>query len=326
MKHTAYKYTIVAAVATALIAVVACDDDDDDSNIIFGIAKTTDITDDTTSDNNGSDDTRTPKPTAARTTINCASRLEVPAIKDNKCFFYHSSIEGTDTIVTYSFEYDTTKYHSRWIAFRFDAATRPKNVSRKDNRAVPQYPHDDVLPMQFAIDDDESFGAGYDHGHLCASADRLYSRAANDNTFYMTNMSPQLSNFNQKYWTYYEEYVQNKGRDISFADTLYVVKGGTIDTDENILGYTCRGRIPIPKYYYMALLKVKNNTYSTLAFWIEHKDYDTKNITDKNAEMKSKIVSIDQLEEYTGIDFFHNLPDNIEEIVEANVTPSAWGF
>ena len=37
-------------------------------------------------------------------------------------------------------------------------------------------------------------------------------------------------------------------------------------------------------------------------------------------------ISIDELEERTGIDFFCNLPDDIENVVEANATPKAWGF
>lgn len=304
-----YKYAIVASLAVAAWSVTACDEDDDDSNILFGQKTETTVVTDSTQ-------------TSTISTNSYTKRLEVPALKEGNQFYYHTSIEGKDTVMTFCFEYDFSKFHSRWIAFRFDEVTRPKVVSRKNNDSEVLYQHDELLPTQYMIDDDESFD-GYDHGHLCASADRLYSRTANDNTFYMTNMSPQIGSFNQQYWTSYESYVQTKGRDASFADTLYVVKGGTIDSDENIIKYVCKGRMAMPKYYYMALLKVKNNTYSAMAFLMEHKTYDGAPTT---AQMAEKIVTIDYLEEFTGIDFFHNLPDVIENVVEASVAPTAWGF
>ncbi|MFW5582266.1 MAG: DNA/RNA non-specific endonuclease, partial [Bacteroidales bacterium] len=159
-------------------------------------------------------------------------RLETPATKSGNVFISHWSVEDGDSVMTYCLEYDPVKHHSRWVAFRFDGRTRAKEVQRKDREILPQYPEDPKLNGQNAIEDDARFN-GYDHGHLCASADRLYSRTANDNTFYMTNMSPQIWSFNQNYWVVLEGLVQNLGRSEKngayFADTLYVVKGGTID-------------------------------------------------------------------------------------------------
>lgn len=248
--------------------------------------------------------------------------LEVPAMKGGNLFIAHWSVEGGDSVMTYCLEYDRSKYHSRWVAFRFDDQTRARNVARKDYGIRPQYPADPQIPAEYALEDDATF-SGYNHGHLCASADRLYSRTANDNTFYLTNMSPQLSSFNGKYWLAFESLVQKLGRDKTFADTLYVAKGGTI-AEGQVLRYVAGGRVPVPRYYFMALLKVKNGVYSAIAFWMEHKDYG--NLTPDNAEMASRAVSVDQLEELTGIDFFHNLPDNVENAVEQLCLPSVWGM
>lgn len=251
-----------------------------------------------------------------------AARLEVPALRSGNKFIVHWSVEGKDSVMTFCLEYDRAKYHSRWVAFRFDDRTRPKNVSRKDYGIRPQYPADPLLPAYEAIESDASFN-GYQHGHLCASADRLYSRTANDNTFYMTNMAPQIGSFNGKYWAAFEAQVQKLGRDKAFSDTLYVVKGGTI-ADGQVLKYVASNRIPVPKYFFMALLKVKNGAYSSIAFWMEHKDYGA---TPPNSrEMAGRAVSVDELEERTGIDFFHNLPDNVEVAVENICLPGAWGL
>lgn len=252
-----------------------------------------------------------------------ASRLEVPALKAGNLFLSHWSVENGDSVMTFCLEYDKAKYHSRWVAFRFDATTSLKRVSRKDYSIKPQYPIDPKLPTAYAIESDASF-QGYQHGHLVASADRLYSRLANDNTFYMTNMSPQRAKFNSPYWSEFEQFVQDKGRSRSFADTLYVCKGGTIDKDAHIIEYVSRGRMAVPRYYFMALLKVKNGKYTSLGFWMEHKSYG--NGSPSYAEMRDKAVSIDELEELTGIDFFHNLPDVIENATEKLFSPSVWGL
>lgn len=260
------------------------------------------------------------------------SRIEVPKLKDGNLFVTHWTREGNDSVMTYCLEYDRSKFHSRWVAFRFDGNTRDKSVSRKSYDIKPQYPADPVLKKLLSslgssqyIEDDASFN-GYDHGHLCASADRLYSRKGNDNTFYMTNMSPQIGNFNSYYWVTLENQVQRLGRNEKFADTLYVVKGGTIE-DGQIIRKVANNRMAVPKHFFMALLKVKNGVYSSIAFLMEHKDYGyNRGNYAPLSVMAGHAVSVDELEEKTGIDFFHNLPNIVEAPVEQQCSPSAWGI
>ncbi len=251
-----------------------------------------------------------------------AQRLEVPALRPGNLLISHWSVENGDSVMTYCLEYDYSKFHSRWVAFRFDATTRAKKVGRKDYSIKPQYPGDPNLDSNTGLKSDALYGSGYNHGHLCASADRLYSRTANDNTFYMTNMSPQLSKFNSPYWSTLENHVQDKGRSASFADTLYVCKGGTISSGLT-LSFVAGGKMPVPKYYFMALLRVKNGTYSSIGFLMEHKNYG---FNPSPSTFRQHAMSIDELEEFTGIDFFHNLPDIIETASETRCDLSSWGL
>ncbi len=252
-----------------------------------------------------------------------AARMEVPALKAGNLFIQHSTrISGsTDSVMTYCMEFDPDKLHSRWIAFRFDSRTRENNTSRTDAWA-----DDPSLPSRCQVG--TSTFDGYTRGHLCASADRLYSREANAQTFYMSNMSPQLYDFNSNYWTSYEALVQKKGRDDSFSDTLYVVKGGTIDNGQTI-GTVSRGfgkNVVVPKYYFIALLKCKNSTYESIGFWVEHKNYGYAQYQVPASELSAHAVTIDDLEKKTGIDFFPNLPDAAEKVVEASYSLSTWGL
>lgn len=298
MKHLFYLPLLLLFSACAF---VACGDDDD--NDFWGAG--------------GSGNTQPVLPATGAE----KHRLEVPAMELGNDFIAH--YDGD--VMTYCLEYDRSKWHSRWVAFRFDNKTRPKKVSRKDYGTRPQYPADPKLPSGVAIPSDASFN-GYQHGHLCASADRLYSRTANDQTFYMTNMSPMISNFNGGYWATLEGLVQSLGRNTSFSDTLYVVKGGTIQ-DGMFSNRVASSRIVVPKYYYMALLRYRGGTYSAIAFWMEHKDYGNSFDNPANiATMRQHAVSVDELEEKTGINFFHNLPDAVEVQVERQCAPSEWGM
>lgn len=214
-------------------------------------------------------------------------------------------------------EYDKSKKHSRWIAFRFDNQTKQQNVDRSNE---PFDADPSVASEHQRVQAD--FGRkGYDRGHLCASADRLYSREVNEQTFYYTNMSPQRNAFNTGVWLALEGQVQSWGRSCTASDTLYVVKGGTIDKEEQVKEYIGGDRNkPVPKYYYMALLFKKGESFKAIAFWMEHTDSKPS----KTIKLADYVLSIDELEEKTGIDFFPNLNDNLENALEATYSTKAW--
>lgn len=252
-------------------------------------------------------------------------RIEVPARKEGNTFAAHTVQYDGHEVLNYCVEFDPVKMHSRWVAFRFDGDTRPRNVSR----SAEPFQDDPNLPQSMWMGAN-AFGSPYDRGHLVASYDRLFCQEANEQTFYMSNMSPQLSEFNSPYWAKLERIVQNHGRNTSFADTLYVVKGGAIDKADDLLGYVNRSngkRVAVPGHYFMALMRVKGTTYNAIGFWLEHENYgyaDLNDIPNSTFEQRGQVKTIDQLEELTGIDFFHNLPDNIETEVEATYSISLW--
>lgn len=246
-------------------------------------------------------------------TFENAGRIEIPKLKGgamNLAYSHYTTYNNKKTI-TFSAEYDCTKKHTRWIAFTFYNETSAKNTSRTDAWA-----DDPLIPVAYRTYKDDYNKAGYTRGHLCASEDRVYSKEANKQTFYYSNMSPQIGNqFNGGIWLNMEAKVQSWGKEDSLRDTLYVVKGGTID-DDKILKYAGNG-VAVPKYYFMAVLARKNDQYKAMAFFVEHKAYSSYNVTDY-------AMSVDELEKRTGIDFFHNLPENIEAKVEETFDKNQW--
>lgn len=249
--------------------------------------------------------------------IQNASNLEIPRIDDKAGKIISHYASG---ILNYTVDWHAEKKHSRWVAFTFTRESSQENWDRK-NWEHTEWGHDPFqadpsLSVYERTELKDYDRDGYDRGHLCASADRLNSKDCNEQTFYLSNMSPQISRFNQKDWVKLEGLVQNWGRSNTFRDTLYVVKGGTI-RDDQIMTYN-KHDVPVPKYYFMALMCKKSGTYKAIGFWVEHKSYGG------NPDVSSWAISIDELEKKTGIDFFCNLPDRIENPIEKTFSLESW--
>lgn len=84
--------------------------------------------------------------------------------------------------------------------------------------------------------------------------------------------------------------------------------------------------MPVPTHYFIALLSMKNGSYSAIGFWVEHDQHQINVFQSANKEIAAHAVSIDRLEQLTGIDFFCNLPGAVEKAVEAAYTASVWGL
>ena len=302
------RHLILPLLAMALMF-TACSSDDDDNN-----SKQPSVKND-----NANFARQTPE----------LARLEFPKIKGgSSVIIIHKCLLNSrtgETGVNYTVEWDAAIRSQRWSCYQMYESLREGNTSRyyaNTKKGEEQYPHDEFLAYEYQLPSDPYWGSGFDHGHICPSADRLSSFEANYQTFFLTNMQPQVNAFNANVWANMEGMVRTWNRP-SFRDTLYVCKGGTIDSKENIMRYIGSGpsQIPVPKYFFMALLCKNSQGYKAMAFWIEHKaGYD-----DGNA-LKQYVISIDDLEEKTGIDFFCNLPDDIEDTVEKNVYLNSWGF
>lgn len=237
------------------------------------------------------------------------SLIEVPELKGGKqnYFITHYS----DGVANYSVEYDLDLRHPRWVALVFDDRTAvDAGIGRTD-----AWDWDPNIPRSFST---ETWfrGSGYSRGHMVASSDRYYSKEANKQTFYYTNISPQLQEHNGGVWQRLESRVQSWGRDSRWRDALYVVKGGTIEPHQ-IKPEKVKGIIVVPEYYWMAIVRKRGDQWQGIAFWTEHRAYDAKH------PLRSLTLSIDELEARTGLNFFPNLPEAIEAQVEAQDASSA---
>lgn len=242
--------------------------------------------------------------------------LELPTVvSDPNCLFLtHYTSIASRRVRNFSLYFDTDERIACWVAYplcsMYLGSQERTNVFQPD----PDIPASDQMGATVP---------GYDRGHQIPSADRTVSENANIQTFYYSNMTPQLGKFNQNIWANLEGRVRTWARG---ADTLYVVTGAVLKTvggSENITYATDRTgkRIAVPNYYFKVLLRLKFSgttpTYRAIGFWFKH-------VANSGSVSVTDATTVDDIERKTGLDFFVNLPDDIETRIEAQFSPQEW--
>ena len=279
-------------------------------------------------DNDGSSQNASDNSNANSTATNKEyGRMEMPRIKKGSRIIIHST---TEFGVNYIVEWDDGLRSQRWTCYRMDDSNSKRVGSRSQwwGETGDPFAEDNMIPAPYrtTLQDYSKIYRSYQRGHICPSGDRLNSKEANKQTFLLSNIQPQIGGFNSGVWLYMETKIRGgkfNGTKVagwntdSFRDTLYICKGGTIDN--NNFTYASSGII-VPKYFFAAILRVKNGNYNALGLWFEHK-------SNHSTDLKAYACSIDELEAKTGIDFFCNLPDKKEKVIEAAKPNEAlWGI
>lgn len=190
---------------------------------------------------------------------------------------------------------------------------------------VDTFRPDPQVPSEwYRVLDSDYFGSGFDRGHLVPNADRdkETSRPINQATFLMTNMIPQAPDNNQGPWANMENYL----RTLLPANELYIVAGGAGMGGTGSNGFTetiTNGKVTVPAWTWKVALVIPKGendlsrvTASTRTIAVIMPN--TQGIrTSNTSDWMSYITTVDAVENLTGYDFFANLPDAIENSIEA---------
>lgn len=242
--------------------------------------------------------------------------MELPSLDNQDLGYYSHSFEmNGNTYRNYSFGWSQKDGVSLWVAYPLCKMYTAKNVQRKDEFAIdPLLGNDSTNPGSYygRLHPTEKGEDPYARGHQLPSADRLCCREANRQTFYGTNITPQLFDHNGGIWSNLEDRVRTIAEK---SDTTYVVTGCLVDGGSVV--YDTDGQpVTVPTAYFKALLRYSKSStlgqWNAAAFYLEHKVYS-------EGIGKQHSMSVDELEEITGIDFFANLPGKIGESQAAKV-------
>ena len=199
--------------------------------------------------------------------------------------------------------FDADKKQAAWVAYELLPAEIEGNVGNR-----PRFKPDPSLAASASPEDYTN--SGYDRGHLAPAADFTYSRDATEETFYMSNISPQLPDLNRGIWRQLEEQTRRwsleKGR-------IWIVTGPVFSVRNKRIG---KNKVAIPKGFYKVLFTPDTEPPEMLAFYLQNKYY--------NQELEQLATTVDDLETLTKYNFFSSLPDSLENKWEANLDKSKW--
>ncbi|CAJ2510234.1 Uu.00g061340.m01.CDS01 [Anthostomella pinea] len=100
--------------------------------------------------------------------------------------------------------FDRRLRNPHWVAEHIT----PASLAQRDgDRKHSVFAEDPAVPPQFRATLKDYFRSGYDRGHQVPAADARWSQGAMDDTFYLTNMCPQVGEgFNRDYWAHFEDF------------------------------------------------------------------------------------------------------------------------
>lgn len=154
-------------------------------------------------------------------------------------------------------------------------------------------------------------GFGYDRGHLAPSADFRWSKKALSESYFYSNISPQLGDFNRFKWAELEGWMRDY---VTTHNTPLIIVTAPVLNDD--LPKLERGinKVSIPNYFVKIALDLKNET--GIGFVLPHKKIESP--------LESFAVSIDSIEHLLGYDLFSKLDDSVEDMIESQVNYKLW--
>jgi endonuclease G len=239
----------------------------------------------------------------------CASSVLAGPIED--CAEYAKyGVPGTDGNILcrkgFLLAHDSYYKTPIWVVEHLTKDKANGTLKRKDN-----FKPDPDLNTGERAELSDYKGSGYDRGHMAPAADMKWDKAAMNECFYLSNMVPQVGpGMNQGIWSVLEEKVRQWALE---RNELYIFTGPVFEGEEvETIG---SNEVAVPDKLYKIIfdpIKIKS-----IAFLMPNKAINTD-------DMPNYIVSIREVEDLTGLDFFPELEKNVQDMIETSKAPAIW--
>ena len=206
----------------------------------------------------------------------------------------------------YSLSYNENFEQAEWVAYELNK----EHLSESQHKR-PYFELDTKVKTKSAHYRNFK-NSGYNKGHLCPAGDRTFSKEAYNETFLTSNISPQIYEFNAGVWNRLEQKTRYWAEKY---DKLYVITGGVLSNDLKTIGTE---KVAVPNYFYKIILDYHTPELKVIAFLIPHE------ASEKG--LYQFVTSVDEIESLTGIDFFPELPDELEAELEKSDSYLNWSL
>ena len=205
----------------------------------------------------------------------------------------------------YTISYNRNWNQPNWIAWELN-----KNETKGRNNRNEEFTADPDLAEAYQVESYDYSGSGYDRGHMCPAGDNHFDAKAMNESFYMSNICPQNHELNAGKWNDLEIACRKWA---NRYQQLFIVCGPIIDK-RNGKRIGKEHEIIVPEKFFKVILITSTKPARAIGYIFEN----------NGSDRPYKVHSIDEVEKITGIDFFPNLPDKIEDLVESRYEASDW--
>jgi len=239
----------------------------------------------------------------------CAYAVIEPAIS-NTAFDWGFPFGSVDEVLTnegFYVGYSDTRMNPLWVCYRVSAVQNPTSANRPSRFAVD-------YRTEARVSHDDYTNSGYDRGHMAPNAAiaYCYGTDAQIETFLMSNVCPQTPTLNRGIWAGLESTV----RDWADAfEEVWVFTGPVFGSEIEVMP----SGIPIPGEFYKIIVDELNGSPRIISFLIP------QNVA-SGSQLESFLVSVDEVEQVTGLDFFWEMNSAAEAGLEAQVPNQLWAI
>ena len=203
--------------------------------------------------------------------------------------------------------FDTTTLVPEWVTYHLTKENLQGDAKRKDS-----FRPDSALPKGKRSELEDYKDSGYDRGHMAPAADFKRSKEAMSETFLLSNMAPQRPKLNEITWSHLENEVRTltkkHGSIWIFTGPLYL---DSVNHKSEPKDHVGPHNVAVPTHFFKVILCEHSDGQREMFAFV------MKNQLEKLAGIsKDYIVTVRQVEELSGFNFFHRLPDDEEARLE----------
>ena len=216
----------------------------------------------------------------------------------------------SEQIITHTgFALSFNKEHNapNWVAWELTG----QETEGREPRGDSFLPDPNVSPRH-QVTTEDYVRSGYDRGHMAPAADMKWSSKAMNDCFYMTNICPQDGGLNSGSWQTLEKACRRWAKQ---EGTIYIACGPVYkNTQRKKIGN--EHKISVPDGFFKVVLSLREGKEKAIGFYYENRS--------GKQDMQQTATSVDEIEALTGINFFVNIPDKLEDKLEATYSLKQW--
>lgn len=200
-----------------------------------------------------------------------------------------------------------------WVQYEVTREDLQGTIERTDD-----FRPDTSIPYGSRAELGDYEGSGFDRGHLAPAADMVRDERVMRESFLLSNMAPQVGvGFNRQMWRYLEAavrgWVQQRGTLTVITGSVFAADGGRVSFD--VVG---ENEVAVPTGFYKIVVDTTDpEQVEALAFLLPNEAV-------AGSDYGHFLVSIDDVEAVTGLDFLSALPAEVQLAVEADAAPQVW--